>query len=160
MEETELLSQVRRIDHLWIVSDVARKIRLVEIIDRMIPPAPQRVVTAGEAVLALVLNGLGFVSRPLYLIPAYFKTKPVGTLIRSGLTEEDLNEFTLGRALNDIHEAGLSALFLYPPVPPWGCRRAEPPSSTSIRPLSRSPDGIRRAKPGRTKRRRMRGNRP
>ena len=113
MEENGLLSQVRRIDHLGIVSGVARKIRLVEIIDRMIPPAPQRGVAAGEAVLALVLNGLGFVSRPLYLTPAYFETKPVGTLIRSGLTEEDLNEFTLGRALDDLHEAGLSALFLH-----------------------------------------------
>ena len=62
MEENELLSHVRRLDHLGIVSGVARKIRLVELIDRMIPPAPQRGVTAGEAVLALVLNGLGFVS--------------------------------------------------------------------------------------------------
>ena len=113
MEENELLSQVRRIDHLGLVSGVARKIRLVEIVDGMIPPAPQRGVTAGEAVLALVLNGLGFVSRPLYLTPAYFETKPVGTLIRPGLTEEDLNEFTLGRALDDLYEAGLSTLFLH-----------------------------------------------
>ena len=113
MEENELLSQVRRIEHLGIVSGVVRKIRLVEIIDRMIPPAPQRGVSVGEAVLALVLNGLGFVSRPLYLTPAYFETKPVGTLIRPGLTEEDLNEFTLGRALDDLHEAGLSSLFLH-----------------------------------------------
>ena len=113
MEENELLSQVRRIDHLGIVSGVVRKIRLVELIDQMIPPAPQRGVTAGEAVLALVLNGLGFVSRPLYLTPAYFETKPVGTLIRPGLTEEDLNEFTLGRALDDLHESGLSSLFLH-----------------------------------------------
>ncbi len=113
MQEDELLSEVRRIDHLGLVSGVARKIRLVEIIDEMIPPAPQRGVSVGEAVLALVLNGLGFVSRPLYLTPAYFETKPVGTLIRRGLTEEDLNEFTLGRALDDLHEAGLSSVFLH-----------------------------------------------
>ncbi len=113
MEENELLSQIRRIDHLGIVSGVARKIRLVEIVDEMIPPAPQRRVTVEEAVLSLVLNGLGFVSRPLYLTPAYFETKPVGTLIRPGLTEEDLNEFTQGRALDDLHEAGLSSLFLH-----------------------------------------------
>ena len=66
----------------------------------------------GEAVLALVLNGLGFVSRPLYLTPAFFETKPVGCLIREGLTEEDLNENTLGRALDDLFQAGLSSLFL------------------------------------------------
>ena len=66
----------------------------------------------GEAVLALVLNGLGFVSRPLYLTPAFFETKPVGTLIREGVREEHLNESTLGRALDDLFEAGLSPLFL------------------------------------------------
>jgi transposase len=69
-------------------------------------------MTAGEAVLALVLNGLGFVSRPLYLTPAFFETKPVGALIRERLTEEDLNEFVLGRALDDLYEAGLYSLFL------------------------------------------------
>jgi hypothetical protein len=42
----------------------------------MIPLAPQRGVMVGESVLALVLNGLGFVSRPLYLTPAFFETKP------------------------------------------------------------------------------------
>ena len=112
MQEDERLSEIRRIDHLGLVSGVARKIRLVEIIDTMIPPAPERGVTVGESVLALVLNGLGFVSRPLYLTPAFFETKPVGTLIRRGRTEEDLNESTLGRALDDLYEAGLSRLFL------------------------------------------------
>lgn len=112
MQEAELLSNVRRMDHLGLVSGVARKIRLVEMIDERIPPAPQRGVSVGEAVLALVLNGLGFVSRPLYLTPAFFETKPVGTLIRDGLTEADLNESTLGRALDDLYRAGLSSLFL------------------------------------------------
>ena len=102
VQEDEILSEIRRIDHLGLVSGVARKIQLVEIIDAMIPPAPQRGATVGESVLALVLNGLGF-SRPLYLTPAFFETKPVGTLIRRGLTEEDLNESTLGRALDDLY---------------------------------------------------------
>lgn len=112
MSKSHLLAHVRRMDHLGLVAGVARKIRLVETIDEWIPPAPQRGVTVGEAVLALVLNGLGFVSRPLYLTPAFFETKPVGRLIREGVTEEDLNESTLGRALDDLFEAGLSPLFL------------------------------------------------
>ena len=112
MADSTPLSDVRRMDHLGLVSGMARKIRLVETIDERIPPVPQRGVTVGEAVLALVLDGLGFVSRPLYLTPAFFETKPVGALIREGLTEEDLNEFVLGRALDDLYETGLSSLFL------------------------------------------------
>ena len=112
VSQPNFFAHVRRMDHLGLVAGVARKIRLVETIDEWIPPAPQRGVTVGEAVLALVLNGLGFVSRPLYLTPAFFETKPVGTLIREGVTEEDLNESTLERALDDLFEAGLSPLFL------------------------------------------------
>ena len=153
MEQSELLLQVRRVDHLGLVSGVARKIRLVEIIDGMIPPAPPpppKGVTAGEVILALLLNGLGFVSRPLYLTPAYFETKPVGTLIRPGMTEEDLNEFNLGRALGETctrRDSPRSSCTW--PVSPWACRNEGRPSSTSIRPPLRSPDGIRRAKRGR-----------
>ena len=77
MEENELLSQVRRIDHLGIVSGVARKICLVETIDRMIPPAPQRGVTAGESVLALVLNGLGFVRSLKYFKILLISTRSI-----------------------------------------------------------------------------------
>lgn len=76
---------------------MARKILFVEIIDRLIPPAPQKDASVEDSVLALLLNCLGFVSHPLYPTPAYFETNPVRTLIRPGLTEEDLNEFTLGR---------------------------------------------------------------
>ena len=67
MQEDERLSEIRRINHLGLVSGVARKIRLVEVIASMISPVPQRGVTVGESILALVLNGLGVVSSPLYL---------------------------------------------------------------------------------------------
>ena len=42
-------------------------------------------VTCGEAVVAMVLNALGFVDRPLYLFPEFMATKPVEILIREGL---------------------------------------------------------------------------
>ena len=42
-------------------------------------------MTCGEAVVAMVLNALGFVDRPLYLFPEFMGTKPVEILIRGGL---------------------------------------------------------------------------
>jgi hypothetical protein len=38
--------------------------------------------------------------------------EPVGSLIREGLTEESLNESSLGLALDDLFQVGLSPLFL------------------------------------------------
>jgi transposase len=49
---------------------------LIEQIDAKIGPN-KRKVSVGQAVQAMVLNGLGFVSRPLYLSPEFFENKPV-----------------------------------------------------------------------------------
>jgi len=46
---------------------------------------PRQKVTCGEAVVAMVLNALGFVDCPLYPFPEFMGTKPVEILIRGGL---------------------------------------------------------------------------
>lgn len=40
----------------------------------------QRVVDPGQAVVAMILNGLGFTNRRLYLTEQFFETKPVERL--------------------------------------------------------------------------------
>ena len=40
VSQPNLLAHVRRMDHLGLVAGVARKIRLAEMIDERIPPAP------------------------------------------------------------------------------------------------------------------------
>lgn len=98
--------------HLGIVSAVCREIHLVEIIDEIVGVDPRQKVTCGEAVLAMILNCLGFVNRPLYLFTEYMKTKPVEILIRNDLTSEDINEYTIGRALDKLFKAGLEPVFI------------------------------------------------
>ena len=87
--------------HLGIVAGVIRQIGLIETHDRLIPPATDQKVTTGEAVAAMVINGLGFVSRALYLTPEFFRGKALHVLIRESLTPEDLNDDTL-RVLSSI----------------------------------------------------------
>ena len=58
---------IKRLDHLGIVAGTIDEIGLVEKIDALIPPVPQRLVSCGNAVKAMILNALGFVSRPLYI---------------------------------------------------------------------------------------------
>jgi transposase len=100
----------QRLDHLGIVAGICRHIQLIEEIDARVGPS-ERKVTVGEAVQAMVLNALGFASRALYLTPEFFTTKPVDLLIREGLQAEDLNDDSLGRALDRLYEAGVTEVF-------------------------------------------------
>ena len=77
---------IKRLDHLGIVAGIIDEIGLVEKIDELIPPAPQRIVSCGNAVKAMILNALGFVSRPLYMHPQFFSGKPVEHLFRDDKT--------------------------------------------------------------------------
>ena len=65
-------------------------------INRIAGVDPRQKVTCGEAVVAMVLNALGFVDRPLYLFPEFMVTKPEEILIREGLKAEDFNDDVLG----------------------------------------------------------------
>ncbi len=98
--------------HLGIVSAVCYEIRLIEVINEIVRVDPRQKVTCGEAVLAMILNCLGFVDRPLYLFTEFMKTKPVGILIRKDLTSDDFNDDTLGRALDKLFKAGLGTIFI------------------------------------------------
>jgi len=58
--------------HLGIVADAFETLGIAAVIDRAIPKTPQHHLTHGEVVKAMVLNGLGFVERRLYLYPEFF----------------------------------------------------------------------------------------
>jgi len=98
--------------HLGIVSAVCHEIHLVETIDEIVGVDPRQKVTCGEVVLAMILNCLGFVDRPLYLFTEFMKTKPVEILIRKDLTSDDFNEYTLGRTLDKLFKANLESIFI------------------------------------------------
>ena len=88
------------LDHHGLVAGMVDELRLVEKIDAMIPQdLEQRNVSVGMAVKAMILIGLGFVQRALYLTPDFFRGKPVGRLLGQGITAEMLNDDVMGRAL-------------------------------------------------------------
>ena len=53
-------------DHHGIVAGVCKEIGLVQMIDSIIEVNSQQKVTTGEAVMSMVINSLGFVSKQLY----------------------------------------------------------------------------------------------
>src|SRR5215468_10195780 len=73
-----------RLDHLGIVAGVCREIGLAEWLDAQDEHTHER-VSIGTATVAMILNGLGFSNRRLYLAPQFFATKPVEHLLGPGI---------------------------------------------------------------------------
>ena len=96
--------------HLGIVAGVCEKIDLIEQIDARIIDRGRK-VSVGQAVQAMVLNGLGLTGRAMYLTPEFYESKPVDLLIGEGIEASDLNSDSLGKALDHLHEAGITELF-------------------------------------------------
>ena len=69
------------LDHLGIVAGIIDDIGLVDVIDDEFGVHPQEAVSTGVAVKAMILNGLGFVSAPLYLFERFFDGKPTEHLL-------------------------------------------------------------------------------
>ena len=61
--------------------EMVQEIGLVEIIDNLAGVDKNELVTTGQATLAMVINCLGFVSRPLYITSQFFKSRLVEFLI-------------------------------------------------------------------------------
>jgi transposase len=102
--------RVQRLDHLGIVAGICREIGLSEYLDALDTGTHER-VSVGTATVAMVLNGLGFSNRRLYLVPQYFANKPVELLLGSGIAAEDLNDDCLGRTLDWLYAHDPTALF-------------------------------------------------
>ena len=52
---------------------------IVEWVDRLLPKNQEKqIVSYGQAVKAMILNGLGYNQRTLYLTPHFFQDKPWG----------------------------------------------------------------------------------
>ena len=71
--------------------------------DKRLVPDAQEVLTPGEAVAAMIRNGLGFAHRPLSLTPQFFANQPLALLFREGLDAEMCNRFKLGRTRDAAH---------------------------------------------------------
>ena len=103
---------IKNIDHLGIVAGIVDSIGLVEIINNYCGNLPDEKISSGQVVKAMILNGLGFVSSPLYMFSYFFKDKPCEYLIGKGVKAEYLNDDKLGRVLDKLFIKGLTDIFL------------------------------------------------
>jgi transposase len=104
--------EVTNLDHLGIVAGLIDEIGLVEQINELVVEQPGEKVSPGHAVKAMILNGLGLFSSPLYLFPKFFEGKPTEHLIGEGIEAKHLNDDRLGRVLDKLYLTGLEEIFL------------------------------------------------
>src|SRR5918992_303383 len=109
MEQT-YRSQI--LDHLGLVAGMFDELGIGDVLDQATQQNPElRDLTVGEAVKAMVLNGLGFINQALYLVPRFFHNKPTYQLISPRVTPKQLNDDALGRALDTLYAYGVTELY-------------------------------------------------
>ena len=102
---------VQNLDHLGLVAGIIHRIQIIEKIEWLVGCQPGEIVSPGHAVKAMILNGLGLVSAPLYLFSKFFEGKPTEHLIGKGIKPEHINDDRLGRVLDKLYVTGLSQTF-------------------------------------------------
>lgn len=98
-------------DHHGLIASVCKDLKIAERVNACLDVHENRIVSPGHAVVAMILNGLGFTNRRLYLTPQFFESKPVERLLGVPVQATDLNDYTLGHTLDEISKYGASTLF-------------------------------------------------
>ena len=112
MTKPQLDISVQDIDHLGIVAGIVDEVGVVEAINQHLGEHPPEHLSPGQLVKAMIINGLGFISAPLYLFEQFFVGKATEHLLGTGVQPEHLNDERIGRVLDKLHAAGLSSVFL------------------------------------------------
>ena len=104
--------QSQVIKHLGLVAGMVDELGLVERIDQLLPKDEERrTLSHGQVVKAMIINGLGFNQRALYLSSRFFQDKPVARLIGDGIEADHINDDVQGRALDVIYGYGLESFY-------------------------------------------------
>jgi transposase len=84
--------KVQNLARLGLVPGVIDEIGIVEIINEIVPEKAAAKVSPGQAVKAMILNGLCLFTSPLYLFSKFFEGKATEHLIGVGIQPEHLND--------------------------------------------------------------------
>jgi transposase len=104
MKEHQEAIKVLNLDHLGIVAGIIDEMELVEEVNKIVGITTQEMLSPGQVMKAMILNGLGFLSAPLYIFEEFFVGKATSHLIGKGILPEHLNDDRLGRALDKYYQ--------------------------------------------------------
>ena len=104
-------TSIHSIGHLGIVAGAYDSLHIADVIDAALPKTRHHHLSHAQVLKAMILNGLGFVERRLYLFPEFFDDVAVERLLGEGVMREHLNDDVLGRTLDAIAAYGPTELF-------------------------------------------------
>ncbi|AUB35466.1 Transposase [Nostoc flagelliforme CCNUN1] len=104
--------EIKNLDHLGIVAGLIDEIGIVEIINSKLGIDVREKISSGILVKAILLNGLGFVSRPLYLFSQFFDDKAIEILLGKDIKNDYINDDKIGRVMDKLYKYGLNNLFI------------------------------------------------
>ena len=76
------------LDHLGIVAGIIDEMELVEEVNKKVGIRIKKTLSPGQVMKAMILNGLGFLSAPIYLFDSFFVVQATEHLIGKGVTPE------------------------------------------------------------------------
>jgi transposase len=98
-------------DHRGLGAGMIDERGMGEVLDQATPQHPDmRDLTVGEAVQAMVRNGLGCINQTLDRIPRFFQHQPTSRLMAPRVIPAQLNDEARGRALDTRDDDGVTAL--------------------------------------------------
>ena len=103
--------QTQNLDHLGIIAGIIDDLEIEQIVDSIVTKHPREKISAGKIVKAIIINGLGFLSKPLYLFAHFFDDKPVEKLLGNGVKAEYINDDKIGRVMDNLHDNSLELLW-------------------------------------------------
>lgn len=104
------VDRVDPVAHLPLVLGVLRKLEIATLIDSLIPPHQDQVVSAGRAVEALVLSILDG-HHALYKVGRRLDERGMLPLLQPGLEAQSLHHSRLGQTLDALYDANLNTVF-------------------------------------------------
>lgn len=97
------------IDHLGLVAGMIEELGIDRLIDELLPSNKE--LSHGKAVAAMILNGLGYANKRLYLTPRFFEKKACSILLGEDISPEMINHDSLSRTLDALFAYGVSDLY-------------------------------------------------
>lgn len=104
------VSEIRPVAHLPLILGMLRKLEVAAVIDRLLPPHPDNVLSCGTGVEALVLAILDG-HHALYKVGQRLEERGMLPLLQPSLQRASLNDYRLGQILDALFAANLNKVF-------------------------------------------------
>ncbi len=110
-EDRKNVYESKRLNHLGPVAGMFEEMGLGEAVDAALGRESSSGLGPEICLKTMIINGLGFTTRPLYLSASFYETKAVEQLLGSGIAASDITDQRLDEFLEACYDYGCTKLF-------------------------------------------------